>query len=137
MHSLQGINAQLKRTKQKQDIGAADYHVMQNYSDSNQTSQDSGDKPYIDIEVNDKYIIREFSENINPIELMWHRDDEDRTIEIIGDTNWSIQLDNQLPSSHINDRYIFTRKTIINKFSGSINTGNTSSYDYYFFHLLF
>jgi hypothetical protein len=56
-------------------------------------------KPYIDIEVNDKYIIREFSENINPIELMWHRDDEDRTIEIIGDTNWSIQLDNQLPTS--------------------------------------
>ena len=81
---------------------------MQNYSDSNQTSQDSGDKPYIDIEVNDKYIIREFSENINPIELMWHRDDEDRTIEIIGDTNWSIQLDNQLPSS-LNERIFIKR----------------------------
>jgi hypothetical protein len=26
-------------------------------------------KPYIDIEVTDKYIIREFSENIDPIEL--------------------------------------------------------------------
>ena len=67
MHSLQGINAQLKRTKQKQATGAADCHVMQNYSDSNQTSQDSGDKPYIDIEVNNKYIIREFSENIGPL----------------------------------------------------------------------
>jgi len=33
--------------------------------------------PYTDIEVTDKYIIREFNENINPIELMWHRDDED------------------------------------------------------------
>ena len=55
-------------------------------------------KPYIDIEVNDKYIIREFSENINPIELMWHRDDEDRIIEIIGETDWQIQLENCLPT---------------------------------------
>jgi calcineurin-like phosphoesterase family protein len=36
-------------------------------------------KPYTDIEVTDKYIIREFNENIDPIELMWHRDDESRT----------------------------------------------------------
>ena len=56
-------------------------------------------KPYTDIEVTDKYIIREFSENIDPIELLWHRDDEDRTLEILGETNWSIQLDNELPTS--------------------------------------
>jgi hypothetical protein len=56
-------------------------------------------KPYIDIEVTDKYIIREFSENIDPIELLWHRDDENRTVEIIGETNWKVQLDNQLPTS--------------------------------------
>jgi hypothetical protein len=30
---------------------------------------------------------------------MWHRDDENRTIEIIGETNWKIQLDDQLPTS--------------------------------------
>jgi len=56
-------------------------------------------KPYTDIEVTDKYIIREFNENIDPIELMWHRDNESRTIEIIGETDWKIQLDNQLPTS--------------------------------------
>ena len=56
-------------------------------------------QPYTDIEITDKYIIREFGDNIDPIELMWHRDDEDRTLEIIGDTDWKIQLDNQLPSS--------------------------------------
>ena len=59
---------------------------------------DSG-KPYIDIETTNKYIIREFSENIDPIELLWHRDNEDRTIEIIEDTDWKIQLDNKLPIS--------------------------------------
>jgi hypothetical protein len=53
--------------------------------------------PYTDIEVTDTYIIREFNENIDPIELMWHRDNEDRTLEIVGETNWKIQLDNKLP----------------------------------------
>ena len=55
--------------------------------------------PYTDIEVTDKYIIREFNENIDPIELLWHRDDEDRTVEILGETNWKVQLDNGLPTS--------------------------------------
>ena len=54
-------------------------------------------KPYTDLEITDQYIIREFNENIDPIELLWHRDDEDRTIEVIGETDWQIQLDNQLP----------------------------------------
>jgi len=53
--------------------------------------------PYTDIKVTDEYIIREFDENIDPIELMWHRDDESRTLEIIGETDWKIQLDNKLP----------------------------------------
>ena len=56
-------------------------------------------KPYTDIEVTDSYIIREFSENIDPIELLWHRDDENRTVEILGETDWKLQLDNQLPTS--------------------------------------
>jgi len=54
-------------------------------------------KPYTDLEITDSYIIREFTENIDPIELMWHRDDEDRTIEILEETDWMIQLDNSLP----------------------------------------
>jgi hypothetical protein len=54
-------------------------------------------KPYTDLEVTDRYIIREFTEDIDPIELMWHRDDEDRTIEVVGETDWQIQLDNSLP----------------------------------------
>lgn len=56
-------------------------------------------KPYTDIEVTDKYVIREFNENIDPIELLWHRDDESRTIEILEDTDWQLQLDNNLPTS--------------------------------------
>jgi hypothetical protein len=54
-------------------------------------------KPYNNIEHNDLYIIREFDDNIDPIELMWHRDDEDRIVEAIGTTDWQVQLDNLLP----------------------------------------
>ena len=56
-------------------------------------------RPYTDIENNDFFIIREFDENIDPIELMWHRDDENRLVEAIEPTDWLIQLDNQLPLS--------------------------------------
>ena len=71
---------------------------MQNYSDSNQASQDSGDRPYVDLETTDEYIIREFSQNIDPIELMWHRDDEDRVIEILEvGKGWKFQHDDDLP----------------------------------------
>lgn len=55
--------------------------------------------PYTDIETTDTYIIREFNENVDPIEMMWHVDAEDRTIEILEDTNWHIQLDDNLPTS--------------------------------------
>ena len=56
-------------------------------------------RPYKDLEITDTYIIREFEDNIDPIELKWHRDREDRTVEIIGETDWMIQLENQLPTS--------------------------------------
>jgi hypothetical protein len=55
--------------------------------------------PYTDLEITDQYIIREFNENIDPIELLWHRDDEDRTIEILEGIDWMVQLDDQLPTS--------------------------------------
>jgi hypothetical protein len=53
-------------------------------------------RPYIDVLVEDA-LIREFDDNIDPIELKWHRDNEDRLIEAIGDTDWMFQIDNQLP----------------------------------------
>ena len=53
--------------------------------------------PYTDIECNDTFVIRVFDENIDPIELKWHRDRETRVIESIGETDWLIQLENKLP----------------------------------------
>ena len=65
-------------------------------------------QPYKDLEITDSYIIREFFQNIDPIELMWHRDDQDRTIEILGETDWAIQLEDSLPIS-LNERIFIKR----------------------------
>jgi len=56
-------------------------------------------KPYKDLEVTENYVIREFDENVDPIELKWHRDMEDRLVEIVGNTDWQLQLEDQLPTS--------------------------------------
>jgi hypothetical protein len=67
-------------------------------------------RPYKDIEVTDKYIIREFNETIDPIELMWHRDDENRLVEALEPTDWKVQFDNELPLSM--DKPIFIPRHI-------------------------
>ena len=55
--------------------------------------------PYKNLEITDKHIIREFSDQTNIIEFMWHRDNEDRLVEALHDTDWQVQLDNELPTS--------------------------------------
>ena len=57
-------------------------------------------KPYNDIETGSDYVIREFDKNIDPIELLWHRDNEDRLVEVVNSgAGWKIQLDDNLPVS--------------------------------------
>ena len=41
--------------------------------------------------------ILEKKSNLDSNELVWHRDREDRIVEAIKDTDWLIQLDNELP----------------------------------------
>ena len=52
--------------------------------------------PYKDTLI-DNELVREFDESIDPIELMWHRDNEDRLISPINKTDWKFQLENNLP----------------------------------------
>jgi len=41
--------------------------------------------------------IRIFKSDIDEESLMWHRDREDRIIAPINETDWMIQIDNELP----------------------------------------
>jgi quercetin dioxygenase-like cupin family protein len=54
-------------------------------------------KPYTNIKTTSTYIIREFNENIDPIELLWHRDLTDRTVTVLEGNGWYFQKDNELP----------------------------------------
>jgi hypothetical protein len=54
-------------------------------------------KPYTEEILAENEVIRKFADDIDPIELMWHRDDEDRLVESISETDWYIQLENELP----------------------------------------
>ena len=55
-------------------------------------------KPYIDTESED-FITRRFSQDIDPIDLLWHRDLKNRSVKIIEGNDWRIQLENELPRS--------------------------------------
>jgi len=53
--------------------------------------------PYTNTPITETSVIREFSSEVDPMELVWHQDKEDRTIEILEGNGWQLQRDNELP----------------------------------------
>jgi hypothetical protein len=53
--------------------------------------------PFNESQLESNTFIREFKQDTDTGDLHWHRDREDRIIESIGETDWMIQLDNELP----------------------------------------
>ena len=53
--------------------------------------------PFKESKISDNTFIREFSQDTDSGEFMWHRDFEDRIIECIDETDWMVQLDDELP----------------------------------------
>lgn len=53
-------------------------------------------KPYSQIKT-DNGIIRTFSEKIDSHELTWHRDKNNRIVEVLEGESWKFQMDNQVP----------------------------------------
>jgi hypothetical protein len=84
--------------------------------------------PYKDVFEDGQVVIRRFDESIDPEELKWHRDREDRTIEPLGDTDWKFQADGQLPIL-IKDRIFIPKGSWhrIVKGSGSVDLKITKS----------
>jgi hypothetical protein len=55
--------------------------------------------PYINLNKSDVSIDRIFKSDIESEDLIWHRDLEDRILYPVGETDWLIQMDNELPKS--------------------------------------
>jgi len=47
--------------------------------------------------VTNGYNVRTFSSNLDENELKWHFDEEDRIVVCEHETDWQIQIDNELP----------------------------------------
>jgi hypothetical protein len=76
--------------------------------------------PFTEQIVESNIFIREFLEDTDPTEFMWHRDLEDRVIESIEETDWELQLDNELPVS-LNQKVFIPKETYHRLIKG---TGN-------------
>lgn len=65
--------------------------------------------PFKEEKVSGNTFIRSFTENTDNSELVWHRDHEDRIIEVIRSNNWKLQLENELPQSLTNGSKIYLK----------------------------
>ena len=55
-------------------------------------------RPYTDIQIDDYCVQRKFDANVDSQELYWHRDNEDRIVEVMKcGEGWKFQTDNELP----------------------------------------
>ena len=74
-------------------------------------------KPYTEKEYTkhgtlDKYVVRTFSEDVNAVELIWHRDRQNRTIHILSGSEWKLQKEDELPQElEIGKEYHIPRYT--------------------------
>ena len=59
--------------------------------------------------------VRSFSKNVKKLELVWHKDDEDRDIEILEGKGWQMQFDDELPFELVKGDHIFITKHRIHR----------------------
>lgn len=65
----------------------------------------SKDRPYQELRAFD-HIQRKFTQDIDELELVWHRDRKDREVTVIGETDWMFQLEDEIPQQLKNTIFI-------------------------------
>ena len=70
------------------------------------------DKPYIDEKLNNWIFVRTFKHDVLSDELVWHRDENGRFIEVLEGSGWEFQFDDRLPRKlHKGDRFFIPAQT--------------------------
>jgi len=70
----------------------------------------------------DKNNIREFSSNVDELDLVWHQDKEDRLVEVLEGKGWKFQRDNNVPvDMKIGDRIFIPEGEIHRIIKGTTN----------------
>ncbi len=55
------------------------------------------DFPFLQFKLSEGHMIRGFSKTVDVSELVWHLDEQDRTIKVLDGDSWYLQMDNNLP----------------------------------------
>ena len=53
--------------------------------------------PYVDEKLNNREILRTFHKDVLSEDLVWHRDRNNRIVEVLEGEGWEIQLEDKLP----------------------------------------
>ena len=73
------------------------------------------DFPFTEIQINEETFIREFSSKVDEMELIWHRDKENRHIKVLEGNGWKFQFDEELPIDMTNNSTISIPKGKIHR----------------------
>ena len=71
--------------------------------------------PFTEQQINTQLFIREFSADVDEMELIWHTDKEDRVITVLEGNGWKFQFDEELPIEMINGIDITIPKGVIHR----------------------
>lgn len=71
--------------------------------------------PYDESQISENVKIRTFKSNVDSGELVWHRDREDRIVEVIEGNGWMVQLDNDLPKKLTKENKVFIPKGVYHR----------------------
>ena len=71
--------------------------------------------PFKEKQISKQLFLREFSANVDEMELIWHTDREDRIVNVIEGNGWKFQFDEQLPFEMIDGIEIVIPKGVIHR----------------------
>ena len=71
--------------------------------------------PFKEKQISKQLFLREFSANVDEMDLIWHEDKEDRIVNVIEGNNWKFQFDEQLPFEMIDGIDIVIPKGVIHR----------------------
>jgi len=98
---LKGV---LKRTLKKLGLlglfllpGGSVFIILLKIFEKRRNRKSDDEKPYSENMVSEGVKFRTFDVDVDTDELKWHRDRQDRLVEVIEGENWGLQFDNELP----------------------------------------
>lgn len=66
--------------------------------------------PFKQTKLEENIVLRTFTMEVDPSELVWHMDREDRIIKVVKGDSWYLQMDNELPKKLIEGKKYFIPK---------------------------